>query len=108
MQARATGGVRQTVHTLVTVLNEPEDMVRECVGRLLAAPEPAPMQQYIWVCDDGHDRSDGPRKRAVVADLRALGAPQPLPSPPNSPRMAATAWHRGSHIPHHRSLEGFL
>jgi len=75
MQTLHGGGIRQTMHTVLTVLNEPEDMVRECTVRLLVAPEPAFMEHYIWVCDDGHDRIDGPRKRAVVTELRALGAP---------------------------------
>jgi len=50
-------------------------MVRDGVLRLLVAPEPVYMQKTIYVCDDGYAGPDGPRKRAMVADLRALGAP---------------------------------
>lgn len=66
-------GVTQTVHVMVTTYGEAAEMVRECVIRLLAAPEPVYMEKYIYICDDGHAKSEGPKKRAVVEDLRTLG-----------------------------------
>lgn len=48
-------------------------MVRECVVRLLAAPEPLDMEKYIYVCDDGHAKPEGPRKKAIVEEFRMLG-----------------------------------
>lgn len=71
----AARGVTQTVHVLVTTYGEAAEMVRECVVRLLAAPEPLDMEKYIYVCDDGHAKSEGPKKKAVVEELRTLGAP---------------------------------
>ena len=62
--ARKTGNVDSTCSL----------QVRECVLRLLCAPEPAYMEKYIYVCDDGHAKPQGPQKRAAVGALRALGA----------------------------------
>lgn len=75
LQDVAEHGPRQTVHVLVTTYNEPLAMVRDGVLRLLVAPAPMYMEKMIYVCDDGYAGPDGPRKRAMVADLRALGAP---------------------------------
>ena len=66
--------VQQTVHVLVATYTEDADLVRECVLRLLVAPEPVYMQKVIYVCDDGHARDTGPAKRAMVRNLNALGA----------------------------------
>jgi cellulose synthase/poly-beta-1,6-N-acetylglucosamine synthase-like glycosyltransferase len=66
-------GVTQTVHVLVTTYGEAAEMVRECVVRLLAAPEPIDMEKYIYVCDDGHAKPEGPKKKAVVEELRTIG-----------------------------------
>jgi hypothetical protein len=67
-------GVTQTVHVCVTTYGESAEMVRECLIRLLAAPEPLDMEKYLYVCDDGHAKPEGPKKRAVVEELRTLGA----------------------------------
>lgn len=75
VQDVAENGPRQTVHVLVTTYNEPPDMVQDGVLRLLVAPEPVYMRKIIYVCDDGYASPDGPRKRAMVADLHALGVP---------------------------------
>ena len=64
----------QTVHVCVTTYGEAAEMVRECLLRLLAAPEPLDMEKILYVCDDGHAKAEGPKKRAVVDQLRALGA----------------------------------
>jgi hypothetical protein len=69
----AMHGVRQTVHVLVTTYTEPAYTVRECVIRCLVAPEPVYMEKHIYVCDDGHAKSEGPKKRAMVEELRVLG-----------------------------------
>jgi hypothetical protein len=68
-------GVRQTVHVLVTTYTEPAVTVKECVVRCLVAPEPIYMEKHIYVCDDGHSKSEGPKKRAMVEELRVLGTP---------------------------------
>lgn len=73
MQDVAIGGVRQTVHVMITTYTEPADTVRECLIRLLVAPEPVYMEKVLYVCDDGHAKSEGPRKRAMVEELRVLG-----------------------------------
>lgn len=75
MQDVSAKGVCETVHVLVTTYTEPEDTVRECVLRLIVAPEPVYMEKKIYVCDDGHAKSEGPKKRAMVEELRILGAP---------------------------------
>jgi hypothetical protein len=31
------------------------------------------MAKYIYLCDDGHAKADGPKKRAMVEELRILG-----------------------------------
>jgi hypothetical protein len=69
----AMNGVRQTVHVLITTYTEPAYTVRECVVRCLVAPEPIYMEKQIYVCDDGHAKSEGPKKRAMVEELRVLG-----------------------------------
>lgn len=74
----AKHGVCQTVHVLVTTYTEPADTVKECVIRCLVSPEPIYMEKYIYVCDDGHAKSEGPKKRAMVEELRVLGAVYPL------------------------------
>ena len=48
-------------------------LCRECIIRCLVAPEPAYMEKNIFLCDDGHAKTDGPRKRAMVEELRILG-----------------------------------
>ena len=58
---------------MITTYIEDAAMVQECVLRLLCAPEPAYMEKYIYVCDDGHSKPDGPAKKAVVNAFRALG-----------------------------------
>jgi hypothetical protein len=65
--------VQQAVHVLVATYTEEVELVRECVLRLLVAPEPVYMQKVIYVCDDGHARADGPRKAAMVRQLNMLG-----------------------------------
>jgi hypothetical protein len=72
-QAINKSGVAQTVHVLVTTYGESAEMARECIIRLLAAPEPLDMEKIIYLCDDGHQKAEGPRKRAVIEELRALG-----------------------------------
>lgn len=67
-------GAAQTVHVLVTTYGETAEMVRECLIRLLAAPEPLDMKKIIYLCDDGHQKAEGPKKQAVIEQLRALGA----------------------------------
>jgi hypothetical protein len=67
-------GITQTVHVMVTTYGEAAEMIRECVIRLLAAPEPVYMEKFIYVCDDGHAKPEGPKKRRVVDELRILGA----------------------------------
>jgi hypothetical protein len=74
MQDVYKNGIRQTVHVLVTTYTEPAETVRECVIRCLVAPEPVYMEKHIYVCDDGHAKSEGPKKRAMVEELRVLGA----------------------------------
>lgn len=75
VQAVSYSGMRQTVHVLITTYTEPAVTVRECVLRLLVAPEPIYMEKMIYVCDDGHLKSEGPKKRAMVEELRILGKP---------------------------------
>lgn len=74
MQDVKEKGMRETVHVLVTTYAEPAVMVRECVLRLLVAPEPTYMEKVIYVCDDGHSKSEGPKKKAMVKELRVLGS----------------------------------
>lgn len=94
---------KQSVHVLITTYTEPVETVRcapgsafcilycqftglisgytsatstvfrECVIRCLVAPEPSYMEKNIFVCDDGHAKTDGPKKRAMVEELRILG-----------------------------------
>ena len=59
---------------MITTYTEPADTVRECLIRLLVAPEPVYMEKVLYVCDDGHAKSEGPKKRAMVDELRVLGA----------------------------------
>ena len=66
--------MKQTVHVLIATYTEPAVTVRECVLRLLVAPEPIYMEKIIYVCDDGHSKSEGPKKKAMVEELRILGA----------------------------------
>ena len=73
-QDTTMNGVRETVHVLITTYTEPAVTVKECVVRCLVAPEPIYMEKHIYVCDDGHAKSEGPKKRAMVEDLRVLGA----------------------------------
>jgi hypothetical protein len=76
MQAAMEGDdaiVQQTVHVLVATYTEEVELVRECIVRLLVAPEPVYMQKVIYVCDDGHARPDGARKAAMVRQLNMLG-----------------------------------
>jgi hypothetical protein len=75
VQEVAQNGVSHTVHVLVTTYGEGAEMVRECVIRLLVAPEPIDMEKYIYICDDGHAKPEGAKKRALVEELRTLGAP---------------------------------
>lgn len=72
-QDTSMNGVRQTVHVLITTYTEPAHTVKECVVRCLVSPEPIYMEKHIYVCDDGHAKSEGPRKRAMVEELRVLG-----------------------------------
>lgn len=73
MQSVKKRGMRETVHVLVCTYTEPAATVRECVLRLLVAPEPIYMEKMIYVCDDGHAKSEGPKKKAIVEELRILG-----------------------------------
>ena len=73
MQAVKQKGMSQTVHVLIATYTEPAVTVRECVLRLLVAPEPIYMEKMIYVCDDGHAKSEGPKKKAMVEELRILG-----------------------------------
>jgi hypothetical protein len=68
-------GVKQSVHVLVATYSEQAEMVKECVLRLLIAPEPIYMEKNIYVCDDGHAKREGPKKRDMVEQLRILGTP---------------------------------
>ena len=72
-QDTTMNAVRQTVHVLITTYTEPAVTVKECVVRCLVSPEPIYMEKHIYVCDDGHAKSEGPRKRAMVEELRVLG-----------------------------------
>jgi hypothetical protein len=74
LQDVRVSGVTQTVHVMVTTYGEAAEMIRECLIRLLAAPEPVYMEKFIYVCDDGHAKPEGPKKRQVVEELRVLGA----------------------------------
>lgn len=65
--------MRETVHVLITTYTEPAATVRECVLRLLVAPEPLYMEKMIYVCDDGHAKAEGPKKKEMVEELRLLG-----------------------------------
>ena len=67
-------GVAQSLYVLIPTYSESADMVRECVLRLLVAPEPVYMEKAIFVCDDGHALREGPLKRDMVEQLRILGA----------------------------------
>ena len=62
------------VYVLVATYSEPASLVRECVLRLLAAPEPLDLEKLIVVCDDGHALAEGAHKKALVESLNALGA----------------------------------
>ena len=73
MQTVKQKGMTQTVHVLIATYTEPAVTVRECVLRLLVAPEPIYMEKMIYVCDDGHAKSEGPKKKAMVEELRILG-----------------------------------
>jgi hypothetical protein len=73
MQAVKQKGMSQTVHVLIATYTEPAVTVRECVLRLLVAPEPIYMEKMIYICDDGHAKSEGPKKKAMVEELRILG-----------------------------------
>jgi hypothetical protein len=77
LQDVARNGVRETVHVLITTYTEPAVTVRECVLRLLVAPEPLYMEKVIYVCDDGYGKAEGPKKREMVEELRTLGASLP-------------------------------
>ena len=76
LQDVSARGVTQTVHVMVATYGESAELVRECLLRLLAAPEPLDMEKYLYVCDDGHAKAEGPKKRAVVEELRELGVGQ--------------------------------
>lgn len=65
------------MYVLVATYSEPAELVRECVLRLLAAPEPLDTEKVVVVCDDGHALAEGARKRAFVAALHDHGAPPP-------------------------------
>lgn len=73
MQDVHTSGVAQTLYALITTYSESAEMVRECILRLLIAPEPIYMEKEIYVCDDGHSKREGPKKREMVEQLRILG-----------------------------------
>ena len=73
LQAVSHTGMKQTVHVLIATYTEPAVTVRECVLRCIVAPEPIYMEKMIYVCDDGHSKSEGPKKRAMVEELRILG-----------------------------------
>ena len=74
LQETAEEGACQTVHVLVATYTEPADLVKECVLRLLVAPEPLYMRKVIYVCDDGWAGEEGALKRKMVAHLNMLGA----------------------------------
>lgn len=74
MQDVLSSGVSQTVHVLIATYSESAEMVKECILRLLMAPEPVYMEKNIYVCDDGHSKREGPKKRDMVEQLRILGA----------------------------------
>jgi hypothetical protein len=65
--------MRETVHVLITTYTEPAVTVKECLLRLLVAPEPIYMEKVIYVCDDGYNKAEGPKKREMVEELRLLG-----------------------------------
>ena len=66
--------MRQTLHVIVTTYTEPLAMVRECVTRLLVAPDPIYCEKTVYVCDDGHADPGGPEKLEMVRHLHRLGA----------------------------------
>ena len=68
-------GATQRVHCLVATYTEDVALVRECVLRLLVAPEPLYMQKIVYVCDDGHALPGGDAKRRMCEELTDLGAP---------------------------------
>lgn len=96
LQDVLANGTKQTVHVLVCTYNETAELVRECVLRLLIAPEPIYMEKIIYVCDDGHAKSEGPKKRAMVEQLQALGA---------SPVMHACALDSAVHVMRRRTAD---
>jgi hypothetical protein len=73
VQVTSERGVLQTVHVLIATYSEPADLVKECVVRLLVAPEPIYMEKIIWICDDGYMKEEGKQKQRMVADLQSLG-----------------------------------
>ena len=68
------GNMRQTLHVLITTYTEPAALVRECVTRLLVAPEPLYCEKIVYVCDDGHAKPEGAEKQKMVAQLQYMGA----------------------------------
>lgn len=73
MQETAAHGVAQTVHCLVASRTDDTDaeLLRECLLRLLVAPEPLNMRKVVHVCAAG---AAGAATRRLVADLQSLGA----------------------------------
>ena len=80
VQETAEHGACETVRVLIATYNEEPELVRECVVRLLVAPEPLYMEKIIYVCDDGYANPEGAAKKKMVEELNALGAPH-IPFP---------------------------
>ena len=93
LQDALAEGATQTMRVLVTAHDEPARAVRECVLRLLVAPEPVYMEKVLYVCDDSSDSPEGLQKAAMVEHLRAIG-----------PSFSG-CYHAGS-IASHRLLAG--
>eukprot|EP00892_Ulva_mutabilis_P001282 jgi/Ulvmu1/11154/UM071_0038.1 len=66
-------GAAQTVHVLIAACGRPADIVRECVLRLLVAPEPVYMEKVLHVCCGRGGGDEARRVAAMVEQLRALG-----------------------------------
>lgn len=53
MQDALAAGATQTIHVLVPVCGERAEVARECLLRLLVAPEPVYMEKVLHLCDGG-------------------------------------------------------
>lgn len=61
MQDALAAGATQTIHVLVPVCGERAEVARECLLRLLVAPEPVYMEKVLHLCDGGGGGGGGGR-----------------------------------------------